>query len=341
MIFWGWVIADALTLIVAIPTSGLRRQASLYRPKWPSSALMVFTLPIIGLTVFDAFRGVINGFFTFVFFGTAEFATYNLVIGLTTMATDAILTLMIPFTPIIIVMLKTRPERVGIALGTVLKMLAHAVLYVAPILVFCGTKVMALITSPQYLGPETTATLSFATIMMAATIFNAVFLNLIGAKGQTYRLLLFEAFYALVAIPFYYLFAILGWLQTLGIAGMAITTSLSFSATLLLLMCQTKELKQIGWQALIRVAVLGILQTGITFLLTLWYPPIRLAELAIIAGFTLMSLFILSGVLSCFTKSELEIVSRASKGKLNRLIWFYEHLGRHPRSNDEDQSLQL
>ncbi len=338
MIFWGWVIADVLTIIVAIPTSGLSRKASLYRPKWPTTALMAFTLPIILLTVFDAFRGAINYFLTFVFFGTADFATYNLVIGLTTMATDVIITLMIPFSPIIIVMLKTRPERVGIALGTVLKMLAHAVLYVSPVLVFCGREVMKIITSSQYLGPETDATLSFATIMMAATVFNAVFLNLIGAKGLTYRLLYFEAFYALAAIPFYFVFAILGWLQVLGIAGMAICTALSFVATLLLLMRQTEELRQIGRQALTRVAVLGILQTGIAFILTLWLSPIGFMDLAIIAAFTLLSLFILSGGLSCFVRPELEIVSRASKGRLDRLIRFYELLGRHSRRDDDNQS---
>jgi hypothetical protein len=338
MIFWGWVIADVLMILVAIPTSGLRRQASLYRPRWPATALVVFTLPIFFLTVFDAFRGVISSYFTFVFFGSANFAVYNLMIGMTTMATDAILTLMIPFSPIIIVMLKTRPARVGIALGTVLKMVAHAVLYVSPILIFCGTPVLALITSSQYLGPESTATLSFATVMMAATILNALFLNLIGAKGQTYRLLYFEAFYALTAIPFYYLFAILGWLQVLGIAGMAICTALSFIVTLLLLMWQTKELKQIGWQALIRVAALGIPQAGVTFLLSLWLAPIDLVDLAIILAVTLLSLFLFSGFLSCLKKSELEIVSRASKGKLDRLIRFYERLAPRSRGDDENEN---
>ncbi len=341
MIFWGWIIADVLTIIVAIPTSGLRRQASLYHPKWPSSAPMAFTLPIIGLTVLDSFRGAINNFFTVLLFGTTVFATYNLVIGVTTMATDAIMTLMIPFSPIIIVMLKTRPERVGIALGTVLKMLAHAVLYVSPVLIYCGSKVMSVITSSQYLGPETNTTLAFATIMMAATVLNTVFLNLIGAKAQTHRLLLFEAFYALSAIPFYYVFAVLGWLQVLGMAGIAITTAMSFAITLLLLMAQTKELRQVGWGALIRVAILGILQMGITYFLTVWYSPLSLEDLFIIAGITLSTLFILSGVLSCFTTSEMEIISRASKGRLDRLIWFYEHLGRHRRIVEEDQSLQL
>jgi len=336
MIFWGWVIADVLMISIAIPTSGLKRQASLYHPKWPATALVVFTLPVFLLTVFDAFRGVISGFFTFVFFGSANFATYNLMIGMTTMATDAIVTLMFPFSPIMIVILKTRPERIGIALGTVLKMLAHAVLYVSPILVFCGTPVLALVTSTQYLSPESTATLSFATLMMAASIFNALFLNVIGAKLQTYRLLLFEAFYALVPIPLYYLFAILGWLQVLGIVGMAICTALGFIATLFLLMWQTKELKQIGWQALIRVAALGIPQAGVTFLLSLWLAPIDLVDLAVIFAFTLLSLFIFSGFLSCLKKSELEIVSRASKGKLDRLIRFYERLG--PRSRSEDEN---
>jgi hypothetical protein len=334
LIFWGWVIADLVVISTAIPTCGLKRDASLYRPKLPDKALVIFTLPVLLLTVFDTFRGVISGVFTFIFFGSANFATYNLVIGVTTIATDAILTLMLPFGPIMVVVLKSRPERVGIALGTVLKMVSHAIFYVSPILIFCGTPAMAAITSSQYLGPETQATLSYATLMMAATVLNALFLNLIGSKGLTYRLLLFEAFYALVAIPFYYLFAFLGWLQTLGIAGVAVCTGLGFTVTLVLLALQTKELKQVGWKVLTRIAALGIPQAGVTFLLSLWLAPIDLIDLGVILLVTLGSVFLFSGLLSCFTGPELEVVSRASKGKLNGLIRFYERLGPHGPSED-------
>lgn len=338
MIFWGWVLADVLVLAIAIPTSGLRREASLYRPKWPTRALVIFTIPIVLLTVFDAFRGVMDGFFTFAFFGNADFATYHIATRVTSIASDAILTLMIPFSPIMIVLMKTRPEKTGIALGTVLKMLAHAVLYVSPILLFAAAPIVELLTSAQYVTPQSIATLTVATTTMAFTIFNALFLNVIGAKGQTYRLLAFEAIYALLAIPFYVLFAVLGWLQILGIVGMALGTALGFFITLCLLVWESKELRQVGGRTLLRVVALAFPQAGVAFMLSLWLGPVDLLDLAVILGVTLLSLFVFSGFLACFKKSELEIVSRASKGKLNRLIRFYERLGPPSRGEDANEN---
>jgi hypothetical protein len=290
------------------------------------------------LTTFDAFRGVVDGFFTFTFFGSADFATYHIATRVTSIASDAILTLMIPFSPIVIVLLKTRPQRIGVALGAVLKLLAHAVLYASFILVFCGAPIMGLVTSVQYVTPQSITTLAIATATMAFAVFNALFLNLIGAKGLTYRLALFEAFYALGVLPFYALFAMLGWLQILGIVGMATGTALGFFVMFCLLTWQTKELAKVGLGALLRVAALAFPQAGVTFVLSLWLAPIDVLDLGLVLALTLLSIFVFSAFLSCFDKSELEIVSRATKRKLNRLIWLYEKLGPRPRCDVDHEN---
>jgi len=327
MIFVGWLIADTLALLFGISKCGLRRKAALYRPRLPSKDLVVFTLPIFLLYFFGTLRTFLDPYITLFFFGTTNLAVYNNVSGLTSIASEAILTLLIPFLPVLTTLLRSRPERLGVALGVTVKMLALAILFVVPLFIFAGTPIILTVLSEKYVTAQSPALLAVASITMIFYVFHGLFANIRGAKGETLKLMLFEFSYDGAVILFYALFAYLGWLQTLGIIGVALCAMLGYFVAFCYMASQTKELGLLGRSSLARIALLSLPQTGAVFLLSLLLAPIDLFDFGIMAAIAFLLIVVLSAAFSCFNDDELEILSRVSKRRLDSLIRLYQRAG--------------
>jgi hypothetical protein len=72
----------------------------------------------------------------------------------------------------------------------------------------------------------------------------------------------------------------------------------------------------------------------IVALLAVWFAPLDIFDLLIITGLSFLTLLFFSGLFSCFAKSDFEILSRVSKGRLDPLIRAYEKLGSWSKSSD-------
>ena len=326
-IFWGWLAADLLVLLFILPTCGLRRNLSLYRLLRPSKELVFFSAPLFIIYLFHSLRSFIDRYIIMLFFGEANLATYHLVSRITSIVSEAILTLLIPFLPIMTKVFEARPQRAGVALSASLKMLFHAILFVTPLLVFCGAPIINLILGDQYTTPESCLILAIASLSMVFTAFTALFTKIRGAKGDTHKMLLFEVSYVVGALFFLFLFSLLGWLQELEVIGIAICMALGNLLAFLFIGWQTKELSLISKGSILRLLLLIIPHTLLVFLLSVWLAPVDLLDLALIAGVSLLSLIFFSALLSCLSEDELEILSRVFKGKLDPLIRLYQKIG--------------
>jgi len=326
MIFWGWLAADLLVLLFILPTCGLRRNPSLYRLLCPSRDLLLFSAPLFIIYLFHSLRSFVDRFIIMLFFGEANLAIYHLVSRITSITSEAILTLLIPFLPIMTKVFEDRPQRAGIALSASLKMLFHAILFVAPLLIFCGAPIINLILGDQYTTPESCLILAIASLSMIFTAFTALFTKIRGAKGDTHKMLL-EISYVAGAFLFLSLFSLFGWLQVLEAIGIAICMALGNLLAFLFIGWQTKELSLINKGSFLRLLLLIIPHTLLVPSLSLWLAPVDLFDLILIAGVSLLSLVFFSALLSCLSEDELEILSRVSKGKIDPLIRLYQKIG--------------
>ena len=327
MILWGWIIADSLTLLFLIPTSGVNLKALPSGLIKPSKDLLIFALPILFIYIFTSYRSFIDRYLVLIFFGTANLATYHLVNRITGISSEAVLTLLTPFLPIITKMMVVRQERVGVAFGATLKMLVHGLVFVSPILAFCGAPIISLILGDQYVSLESVIVLAIASVTMALTAMNTLFLRVLGAKGSNYRMLVFTFSYVGTTSIFLALFYFLGWFGLPGIIAVAICMLLGIFLTFCIIAWQTEELRLVGRNGIIRLLLLLPFQALTTYFLALWLSPIDLLEVFIIAGISFLTLFIFSGLVSSFSNEDLAIISRVSKQRLDPFIRFYNFLG--------------
>ncbi|MFX1539323.1 MAG: lipopolysaccharide biosynthesis protein [Promethearchaeota archaeon] len=334
-IIWGWIIADAIILLIIIPFSGLQRKLNLYKWVKPSMALLAFAAPVLLLYLFNQFRGFIDRFLILSFFGTADLAIYHLINRIPSIAQEAVMTLLLPFTPIMTKVFKDRVNRSGIAFGVTFKIFFHAILFVAVILIFCGEPIIWIILGSQYLKPESIPLLIFGTLTMVFYGFNSLFNSIRGAKGETVKMMLLFLTYPVNMLIFLFLFWIFGWVTISGILGISIAITFSYFATFIIYVWQTKELALIGKNPIVRQLFLIPPQLIVVAILSFWLAPLDIIDLLIITSLSFIVLLIISGLISCFNKEELDILSRVSKNRLDPLIKVYQKLGswRNPPSN--------
>ena len=326
MVFWGWLAADLLVLIIIIPTCGLRRDLSLYRPEVPSKDLVIFAMPLFFIYLMRSFRSFVDRFIVMIFFGEANLATYHLVIRITSIVSQAVLTLLISFLPIMMKIFEERPHRAGVALGATMKMLFHALLFVAPLLAFCGAPIINLILGDQYTTIESCLILSAASLSMVLSAFITFFTNIRGAKGDTHKMLLFELSSLVGCIISLILFALTGWIQTAQSIGVALAMAFGSFLSFSFIAWQTKELSLLG-KSILRLLLLIPPHALFVLLLSTLLLPLDLLDLAVVAGASLLFLLLMSALTSSFTSEELEVLSRAFKGRLDPLIKTYQRLG--------------
>ena len=237
------------------------------------------------------------------------------------------MTLLLPFTPIMTKVFKDRVNRSGVAFGVTFKIFFHAILFIAAILIFCGEPIIWIILGSQYLVPESTPLLIFGTLTMVFYGFNSLFNSIRGAKGETVKMMLLFLTYPVNMVIFLFLFWIFGWVTITGILGISIAITLSYFATFIIYVWQTKELALIGKSPILRQLLLIPPQLIVVAVLSFWLAPLDIIDLLIITGLSFLNLLIISGLISSFNKAELEILSRVSKKRLNPLIKLYQKLG--------------
>ncbi|MDO8125415.1 MAG: hypothetical protein Q6364_13700 [Candidatus Hermodarchaeota archaeon] len=328
MIFWGWIIADLITLIFLIPTSGLKRKLNLYKLVRPTKALLIFALPMIIIFIFNQFRGFIDQYIIILFFGYGDLAVYRTISRLPSIAEEAILTLLIAFLPIMTKVLASRPEREGIAFGITLKMLFIAVLFSGCIFIFAGIPIIHIVLGPQYILPESGLILSFATLTMMFFALSALFLRMRGAKGETYKMMIFSILFVVNIAIFLALFFAFGLFGIWGTIGIAMCVTFGYALTFALLTWQTKELALVPRGSLLRLLALIPIQFFVVYMLAVLLSPLDIIDTLIITGISFLLILIVSALFSVFTNEDLDILSRASKRWLNPIIKFYRIMSR-------------
>ncbi len=326
-IFIGWLLADLLVLLVMIPRSDLKWSRSFFKLTWPSKALIIFTIPVFFNFLFRSLRSFIDRYIILLFFTLTDLANYHLVTRITGIAQEAILTLLIPFFPIMTMVFQQRSSRAGVALGVTTKMLSIAIFFVAPILAFAGLPLIGLILGEQYLLADNQLLLSIASVTMVLFAFTALMGNIRGAKGETYKMLAFQISYVIGFSIFLIVFFLLGWVQALEVFGVALSMMLGYFFAFCLITWQTPEMKLLGKKAVIQLVSLGVVQTIIVFLLALWFAPLDIVDTLVITGISFLTLLLFSALFSTFTQDEMAIVSRISKGRLDPLITIYKKIG--------------
>lgn len=326
-IFWGWLIADFLVLLLMLPKSGLRASLSAYAVGWPSKVMIIFATPVFFIFLLRALRSFIDRYIILLFFSLADLANYHLVTRITGIASEAILILLIPFLPIMTKVFETRTSKANIALGAALKFLSIAVFFVAPILAFAGLPIIGLILGDQYALPENQLLLAIATMTMVIFAYTSFMGKVRGAKGDTYKLLWFQMSYIAGFSIFIVLFFLIGWVQFLGTFGVALSMTLGYFLAFCLILWFTPEMKLIGKKAAIQLTSLGLVQTIIVYVLALWFAPVDLIECLIITGISFLTLLLFAALFSTFTEDEMNLVSRVSKGRLDPLIKIFKRIG--------------
>lgn len=328
MIFGGWIIADFIMLVIIIPTCGLKRQLSLYKLVRPTKALLIFALPMVLIFIFNQFRSFIDQYLIILFFGYGDLAVYRNISRIPSIAQEAILTLLIPFLPIMTKVLASRPEREGLAFGITLKMLFIAILFVGCVFIFAGLPIIELILGAQYILPESGLLLSFATLTMVFYALSSLFLRMRGAKGETFKMMIFSVLFALNIGIFLALFFAFGLFGILGVVGVAICVTLGYALTFTILTWQTKEIALVPQNSLFRLITLIPIQMLIVYVLAVILTPLDILDTLIITVISLLTLLIVSALLSVFSNEELNTLSRASQKWLNPLIKFYQIISR-------------
>jgi O-antigen/teichoic acid export membrane protein len=332
-IFWGWIIADLIILVIIIPTCGLKRQLNLYQLVRPTKALLIFALPMILIFIFNQFRSFIDQYLIILFFGYGDLAVYRNISRIPSIAQEAILTLLIPFLPIMTKVLASRPEREGLAFGITLKMIFMAVLFVGCVFIFAGLPIIELILGAQYILPESGLLLSFATLTMVFYALSSLFLRMRGAKGETFKMMIFSVLFALSIGIFLALFFAFGFFGILGTIGVAVCVTLGYALTFTVLTLQTKETALVPRGALLRLVALIPIQMLIVYVLAIILTPLDILDTLIITGISFLTLLVGSALLTIFSNEDLEILSRASKNWLNPIIKFYQIISRKQLKN--------
>lgn len=324
-IFWGWLIADLISITILFTTAGLKRKRRLFRLQIPSKELIIFALPILIIYILRSLRFFIDRYIVLIFMGGAEFAVYHLVSRITQISSDAVLTLLIAFFPIMTVVFAKRQQKIGVALGATLKMLIHAIIFVVPILIFFGAPIIAFLLGPQYISLESTIILTIASFGMSFLALTHIFFRTKEAKGAVRILVLFEFLFVGGQILFLIIFLYNGWLTLYGSIAVALSVALGNLLALIVMAFKTEELKLIDWGSLLRTIFLCVPITVIVYFLSLILAPQDLLDVFIVAGISVLSLIALSGVLSCFTNEDLKIIIRAAR-RFEPLIRFYRKL---------------
>lgn len=326
-IFWGWLIADIIILIIMILKSDLVWSRAYFKLTWPTRALIIFALPVFFNYLFNALRTFIDRYIILIFFTLTDLANYHLVTRITGIAQQGILTLLIPFFPIMTMVFQQRHSRAKVALGATTKMLSLTIFFVAPIFAFAGLPIIGLILGEQYVSVENQMLLSIATLTMVFFAYAAMMINIRGAKGETYKVLALQTTYVIGFSIFLTIFFLLGWVETLQVFGVALSLTCGYFFAFCIFIWQTPEMRLIGKKALVQLISLGVVQILIVFILSLLFAPIDLIDTLIITGSSFLTLLLFSALFSTFTEEEMEIVSRVSKGRLDSMIRIYKKIG--------------
>jgi O-antigen/teichoic acid export membrane protein len=326
-VFCGWLIADIIVLAIMIPKSGLKWSRGYFQLAWPAKALVIFSLPVLLNHLFNALRSFIDRYIILIFFTFADLANYHLVTRITGIVQQAVLTLLIPFFPIMTVVFQQRSSRAKIALGASTKMLSLAIFFVAPILAFAGLPIIDLILGDQYVSIENQMLLAIATLTMALFAYCAVMINIRGAKGETYKVLALQTTYVIGFSIFLIIFFLFGWVLILGIFGVALSMALGYFFAFCIFIWQTPEMRLLGKRVVVQLTSLGVVQMLIVFMLALLLAPVDIIDTLLITGIAFLTLLLFSALFSTFTQEEMDVVSRISKGRLDPLIKFYKKMG--------------
>jgi O-antigen/teichoic acid export membrane protein len=326
-IFWGWLIADTIVLIFMILKSDLIWSRNYFKLTWPTRTLLIFALPVFLNHLFNALRTFIDRYIILIFFTLTDLANYHLVTRITGIAQQAILTLLIPFFPIMTMVFQKRRSRAKVALGATTKMLSLAILFVAPIFAFAGLPIIGLILGEQYLSVENQMLLSVATLTMVFFAYAAMMINIRGAKGETYKVLALQTTYVIGFSIFLSIFFLLGWVESLQVFGVALSLTFGYFFAFCIFIWQTPEMRLLGKKTLVQLVSLGVVQILVVFSLSLLFAPLDLIDTLIITGISFPTLLLFSALFSMFTEEEMEIISRVSNKRLDFVIRLYQKIG--------------
>ncbi|MFX1512915.1 MAG: oligosaccharide flippase family protein [Promethearchaeota archaeon] len=325
-IVWAWLLSDLIIVLIILATSELSSDISRYFLVKPSRKLIIFSIPVFFLFLFRTSRNFIDRYLILLFFGEEELAVYHLVNRIAAMASEAILTLLIPFTPIMIKIGSTRPEKTQKALEGTIKMLVHFLVLVVPLLILSADLIIDIVLGEKYISHDASLILVFSSITLIFSTFNTLIIRFKGTKGSVYTMLIFAFIDLFIEIVLLFIFYLLEILDNYQIVAVAFCITLSNCCSFIIMVIRTKEIHLISLKEISRMVFLFFSQICVVVSFTYLVGPINLFEFLILVLLAFISVFFLSAFIGVLSDYELNLISRASKNRLNPIISVYRKL---------------